>query len=206
MVAAQPLKSRPPLTLRIKVGLGATVLSLAILVYPGQMALPLNVLTPLMPTMHGCANFGGPLVAVAFFGLAILLSLALICLGILAIVATALRWRFGLVTAVLINATVASLLMMTPLDYSASGDPGALSLYVLLTICAVIPLAATVLLLSPKVFGAWLKSGRSFTVTAVAAGLLLVPGAAGAVDLGSQVSGISAQPAAAVTTPIGPAC
>jgi hypothetical protein len=64
-------------------------------------------------------------------------------------------------------------------------------------ICALIPGTAVVALLSPTVFGAWWRSGRPFIATAAAVGLLLLPGGAGVVSLGSQIAGLSTpQPAA----------
>jgi len=163
-----------------------TAVSLVLLVYPGFMALPVIALTPLIPHTGGCANFGAGIVAVAFFGVAFLLSAALIVVGILAIIGTALRSRIGLVGAVLINAVVISLLLMTPLDFSARQG-----FDVVLTVGAFIPAAAMALLLSPAVFGSWWHAGRPFVATVVAAGLLLLPGAAGTAVLGLQAAGMS---------------
>jgi hypothetical protein len=177
---------RPPLSRRIKVGLVLTGVSLVLLIFPGYMALPLTALTPLMPHTGGCANFGAGIVAVAFFGLAFLLSAALIVLGILAIIGSALRSRIGLVGAVLINAVILSLLLMTPLDVAAQHG-----FDIFLTVSALIPAAALALLLSPAVFGSWWHGGRPFVATAAAAGLLLLPGAAGSVVLGFEMAGMS---------------
>ena len=74
----QPAVISPPLDRRIKFGIGATVVSLVILVYPGQMVLPLNALFPLMPRMGGCANFAAPVLFIAFLLLALVLSCVLI--------------------------------------------------------------------------------------------------------------------------------
>ncbi|HEX9094640.1 MAG TPA: hypothetical protein VF990_00915 [Candidatus Dormibacteraeota bacterium] len=181
---------RAPINLRIKVGLVLTGVSLLLLIFPGYMALPLTALTPLIPHMSGCANFGIGLVAIAFFGLAFLISAAIIVVGVLAVIGTALRSRIGLVGACLINALVVSLLLMTPLDFSANQDPGAIGLDILLDICALIPAAALALLLSPAVFGSWWHASRPFVVMAVAVGTLLLPGAAGTISLGQQVAGM----------------
>jgi hypothetical protein len=197
---------KPPLNRRIKFGIGATVVTLVILVYPGQMALPLNALFPLMPRMGGCANFAAPFVFIAFLVLALVLSGILIGIGVIGIVLTALRKRTGLVAAALLNATVVSLLLMSPLAYSTSADPGAFSLYVLLDVCALVPATALVLLLSPTMFSSWWHSRVPFVATAVAAGLLLLPGAAGAVAFGFDVRDLSApqpastQPASSVSS------
>ncbi len=177
---------RPPVNLRIKVGLVLTGVSLVLLVYPGFMALPVIALTPLIPHTGGCANFAAGIVAVAFFGLAFLLSAALIVLGILGIIGTVLRSRIGLAVAVLINAVVLSLLLMPPLDVSTQHG-----FDVVLTVSALIPAAALALLLSPAVFGSWWHGGRPFVVVVVAAGLLLLPGVAGTVVLGLQMAGMS---------------
>ncbi len=165
------------------------------------MALPLTALTPLMPHTGGCANFAAPIVFVAFFGLAILISAALIGLGIAAIVLTALRIRVGLLGAIAINAVVMSLLLASSLGFSLGTDPGALSLYFFLGACAVIPAAALALLLSPATFASWWRAPRAFVVTAIAVVVLLVPGAIGLVSLGLQAGGVfPVQPA--VATPV----
>lgn len=195
--AEQPARSKPPLTRRVKFGIGATVVSLVILVYPGMMALPLTALIPLMPRMQGCANFGAPLVFLAFFALAFLLSGLLIGSGIVAVVLVALRKRIGILGAVVLNAAVCSLLLMAPLDYSAKADSEGFSLYVLLAIFALVPAAALVLLLSPRVFSSWALASRPFIAAAVATVLFLLPGAAGVVALGFQARNLYApQPAA----------
>jgi hypothetical protein len=193
----QAAPTRPVLTRRIKVGIGATVVTLVVLFFPGQMVLPLAVLTPFMPRTSGCFNFGAGIVALAFFGLSFLISLALIGLGIAAAVALLVRKRIGLVGAVLVNAVAMSLMLMTPLEFSPSVDPGIFGLYALFTVCALIPAAALVSLLSPSVFDPWWRSRRPFIATAVAAGLLLLPGVAGTVVLGFQIaSTFASQPTA----------
>jgi hypothetical protein len=198
---------RPPLPRRIKFGLGATGVSLLLLILPGQMVLPLTAMTRLMPRWTGCANFGSPALGLAFFGLAILISCALIGLGIAAIAGTALRNRFGLVGAVAINAVVISLLLATPLNLWLVRDSDALGLYIRLDTYALVPAAALVLLLSPTTFASWWRSPRAFLVTAVATALLLLPGAAGLVSLGIQVGGMSSsQPAASPYSTSGPGC
>lgn len=186
MTGPQAAPIRPPLNLRIKVGLVLTGVSLVLLIFPGYMALPLTALTPLMPRMGGCPDIRAGIVLLAFFGLAFLLSAGLIVVGIVAIIGTALRSGIGLVGAVLINAVVLSLLLMTPLDFSAQHG-----FDVFLTVPALIPAAALALLLSPAVFRSWWHASRPFVATAVAAGLLLLPGAAGTVVLGLQMAGMS---------------
>src|ERR1700694_4367388 len=95
---------RPALTRRTKLGIWATVVALLILVYPGQMALPASLLTPLVPRVTGCASMGMAVYVVAVFGLAYVISGVLIGLGIVAVIGAAYRNRFGLVGAVLVNA------------------------------------------------------------------------------------------------------
>ncbi len=202
-----PVAIRPTLARRTRIGIGATVVTLVLLVYPGQMVLPVTAMTPLMPRAGGCGNFLIGIVGLAFFGLAFLVSGALIGLGIVAVAAASRGNRIGLVGAVLINAVVISLLLMTPLGFSPTQDLGAFGLYAVLTICAVIPATALVLLLSPTDFGSRWQSGRPFIATAVAAGLLLLPGAAGTVALGLQVVSVtSSHPAASATAPTSARC
>jgi len=188
---------RPILARRTKIGIGATVATLVLLVYPGQMALPMSALSPLMPRMSGCANFAMGFIGLAFFGLAFVISGVLIGLGIVAVAAAARGNRKGVIGSVLINAVVISLLLMTPLEFSPNVDAGVFGLYAVLTVCAVIPATALVLLLSPTTFRSSWHSRRPFLATAIAAGLLLLPGAAATVALGFQVASYaSSQPAA----------
>jgi hypothetical protein len=193
-----PAPTRPALPRRIKVGIGATVVTLVILVYPGQMALPASLLTPLVPRVTGCANMGMAVVVVALFGVAYVISGVLVGLGIVAITLTARRNRIGLVGAVLINAITISLLLTAAVPFAPAFaitpglDPAVLGLFELLGVCALVPAAAIVALLSPTVFRSWWRSGRPFVATFAAVGLLLIPGAAGVVVLGSQIAGMSA--------------
>ena len=201
----EPPAIKPRLTRRIKFGIAATAASVMLLVFPGQMVLPLYALFPLIPR-GGCANFLAGFIFVAVLAVGFILSVVLIILGILFVVLATLRKRTGLVGAVLLNAVIFSLLLLIPLDSQPSTDPGALGLYVLLAICALIPAAALVLLLSRTVFRSWWQSSGPFIATAVAAGLLVLPGAAGTVALGFQVRDFVApqpavaQPASSVTS------
>jgi len=96
-----------------------------------------------------------------------------------------------------------SLLLLTPLDFSLSQDPGALILYIFLGACALIPAAALVLLLSPTTCASWWRAPRAFLVTAIVTAVLLLPGAVELVSLGLHAAGVSSvQPAA--TTPVTP--
>ena len=188
---AQP---KPSLPRRVKVGIGATVVSLVFLAYPGQFALPVIVLIPLMPKSTGCFNFLAPFVFLLFVGVSLLLSVAIVGVGIVAVVLAALRFQAGLVMAVVFNAIVASLLLIGPLSFSAYGAPdqGEFGLFALLAGCAIVPIAALVLLLVPAAY----RSSRVFTVTALAAALLLLPGVAGGVAFGLELAGFTvSQPA-----------
>ena len=203
------MPDNPALTRRrvprpLKFGLGVTAVSLVLLILPGEMGLPFTALTPFMPHTSGCANFFGPVLFLGFFVLAVLISGALITLGTVAVVLAALGNRFGLLGAIAINAVVMSLLLGSPLGFSLGQDPGALSLYVFLSVCALIPAAALVLLLSPTTFASWWRAPRAFLVTAIVTGVLLLPGAIGLVSLGLQVSSVSAvQPATPTPTGVG---
>jgi hypothetical protein len=207
MLGGNSVSTRPPLPRRINVGLVATGISLLLLVNPGQMALPFLALDPLMPRVSGCANFGAPIMFLAFFALAMLISVVLIGLGIAAIVTTALRIRLGLIGAIALNAVVMTLLLVGSLSFPVNGGSGALSLDIVLCVCALIPAAALVLLLSPSTFASWWRWPRVFTITVVATALLLLPGAAGLVSLGVQAAGLSsAQPAATTSLIPGVGC
>jgi len=184
---------KPALPRRVKVGIAATAVTLVILFYPGQMVLPMAVLSLFMPRAYGCGSFVG-IAALLFFGLAYLISGVLVGLGIISLIAVALRNRVGLVGAVLIDAVAISLMLMTPLEFSPSQDSGVFGLDALFAACALIPATALVSLLSPGVFASWWHSGRPFIAAAAAAGLLLLPGAAGTVTLGYQIASVSSPP------------
>jgi hypothetical protein len=155
-----------------------------------------------MPRSYGCASFAVGIVAIVFFGLAYLISAALIGLGALAVIGVRRRSRTGLVGAVLVNAVSISLLLMTPLEFSGNRDPLFLGTYAVLMVSAVIPAIGLVSLLSPTVFGSWWRPGVPFIATAVAAGLLLVPGVVGLVALGVQIEGMSTpQPTISTVSP-----
>lgn len=180
--------------MRTKVGIGATVLTLLILVIPGQMELPLTVLIPLMPKNHSCFNPAAPFVFLVFLGLGLFLSLGLFAVGIVGVVLAAIGTRAGLVMSVLFNAVVTSLLLIPPITFSAYGppDPGSLGLFAVLAVCAIVPVAAMVLLLVPAAY----RWSRLFMATALVAGLLLVPGAVGGVAFGLELAGLTViQPA-----------
>jgi len=180
---------KPRLPLRAILGLCATGVSLFILVFPGQMLLPAFALMPVYPRTGGCANFLAPVVFLAFFALGIIISLALIVVGITAIVLTALRVRGGLVTSVVMNAIIATLLLVMPLSAAGFGalDQGVVGLYALAAVCAVFPLAGTILLLAPSLY----SSSRTHVATLITAGMLLLPGAAGLTVLGLDLSGVA---------------
>jgi hypothetical protein len=190
---------KPRLPLRVILGLCATGVSLFILVFPGEMILPAFALMPVFPRMGGCANFLAPVVFLAFFALGVIISLVLVVVGITAIVLTAKRVRGGLTTAVVVNAVVAMLLLVTPLSAAGSStlDQGTLALYTLAAVCAVFPLAGTILLLAPALHG----SSRRYVATLIATGLLLLPGAAGLTVLGLDLGGAAVFPASS-TTPV----
>ena len=190
---------KPRLPLRVIIGLCATGVSLFILVLPGELILPAFALTPLYPRMGGCANFLAPLVFVAFLALGVVISLALIGVGITAIVLTATRVRGGLATAVVVNAIIATLLLVMPLSEPGRGglDEGSLGLYTLAAVCSVFPLAATILLLAPSLY----RASRTYVAMLIATGLLLLPGAGGLTVLGLELGG-AAVFSAPSTTPV----
>jgi len=194
---------RPRMLWRIRIGLGLTALTLVIVVYPGMMALPLAVLSPLMPTPHGCFNFLAPFLFLGFLAAGGLISLSIIGLGIFAVFMGGARFRVGLVIAVLVDALVASLLLLAPVTdtgYLSSGHD--LRVFALFSAFAVIPIGAMVLLLLPSAY----RGPRLFVATTAAAILVLVPGAVGAAAFGLQAAGISIPPSAATpsTSPQGP--
>jgi hypothetical protein len=179
---------KPSLPLRIRVGIWVTVASLIILVYPGQMSLPLVILDPLMPRTGGCFSPLGPIVFLLFFGVGYLMSLLLLGLGIAAVVMASRGTRRGLVMAVQVNAVVASLLLIPAL----AADHGELGTFGLLAVVAVVPLTAMVLLLFPSAY----RSSRQFLITTLVAAVLLVPAAFGVVALGQDLAGVGVpQPA-----------
>jgi hypothetical protein len=191
---------KPPLTGRLKFGIGLTALSVVILVFPGGLALPVYALIAFLPRPGGCAASGAAIVFVAFLVAGLVLSGLLIAFGIATVVLTALRKRTSLVAAVLFNAIVVSLLVLAPLGYPTSSDSARLGVYVTLAICAVIPVTALVLLLSPAAFSSWFHSRGPFVVTCVLVGLLLLPGPVGLVSLGGPVHDLFfAQHAASVS-------
>jgi hypothetical protein len=205
--AGQVGSVQPTLNRRTKLGVGATLATLVVVFYPGQMVLPLSFLSPLMPRSYGCGSFAVGIVGLVFFGLAFLMSAALIGLGALAVIGVIRRSRIGLVGAVLVNALTISLLLMAPLEFSSNRDPAFLGLYALLSVCALIPAIGLVSLLSPTVFGSWWRSGVPFIATTAAAGLLLVPGVVGLVALGAQIDNMStSQPAASPAVSTRAAC
>lgn len=191
---------KPRLSVRAVLGLVATGITLLLLVFPGDMVLPLLALTPVFPHMGGCANFLAPLVALAFFGVGILLSFALIVTGIVAIVLTALQVRGGSAIAVVLNAIVATLLLVTPLSMGSPGglDQGMLGLAVLTAAAAVFPLAGTVLLSTRSLY----RSSRAYVATLIVAVVLLLPGAAGLTVLALDLGGIGVFQTV-TTTPVG---
>lgn len=208
MVAVQPAVARRPLPKRIKLGIALSVLGLVTLVYPGEMILPISVLQPFWPGVHGCANFLAPVLFLVFFGVATGLTFLILLAGTLALIFTGLGKRAGLIAAVLVDAGVASLLLMTPLSFPSvdvSADPGVLGLYGLMDVCALFPAAGLVLLLSPRLFAAWLPTGRAFAATCVAVGLLLVPGAFGTVEFARQAIAAQSPPPHVTTTAPGTA-
>jgi hypothetical protein len=200
--AAVVVARKPRLPLRATLGLIATGISLVILVFPGDMILPLFALMPVTPHMGGCANFLAPLVALAFFGLGILLSLGLIVVGIVAIVLTALRERGGPTMAVVVNAIVATLLLVMPFSLGGPGgiDQSGLGLAVLTAVAAAIPLAGALFLLGRSLY----RSSRTYVATLVTAAVLLLPGAAGLTVLALDLGGIAVLQTQ-TTTPAGQA-
>lgn len=188
---------RPRLPLRAILGLCATGISLFLLVFPGDLILPAFALTPVYPRVGGCANFLAPLLLLAFFVLGVVISLVLIVVGITAIVLTATRARGGVVMSVVVNAVIATLLLVMPLSAAGPGglSQGEVGLYSLAAVCAVFPLAGTILLLAPSLYG----SSRLHMATLIATGLLLLPGAGGLTVLGLDLGGAAVLQAPSAT-------
>jgi len=199
---AQPAQPRRPVPRRIKFGIGLTVLSLVILVLPGTMELPLSALEPLQPRMGGCANLLIPLVGVAFFVIGFLLSAALIVFGIVAVILAGMGRGFGLVASILVNAVVATLLLLPSITFGPGPvDPQELGLFGLLAACAVVPVAAVALLLRPAEFRSHWPSRRPLAAICVIVALVLAPGAAGLVGFGLELGGFNVQHVQ-TTTPV----
>lgn len=191
---AQPAQPRRPVPLRIRFGIGLTVLSLVILVLPGTMELPLSALEPLWPHMGGCANLLIPLVGLAFFAVGFLLSAALIVFGIVAVILAGMGRSFGLISSILVNAVVATLLLLPSITFGPGPvDPQELGLFGLLAACAVVPIAAVALLLQPAEFRSRWRSPRPLAAICVIVALVLAPGAVGLAAFGLELGGINVQ-------------
>ncbi len=190
----QPARVRRPVARRIKVGIGLTVVSLVILVLPGTMELPLSALEPLWPHMGGCANFLIPLVLLAFFAIGFLLSAALIVFGIVAVILAGMGKAFGLIASILVNAVVATLLLLPSITFGPGPvDPQELGLFGLLAACAVVPIAAVALLLRPAEFRSRWRSPGPLAAICVIVALLLAPGAVGLATFGLELGGFNVQ-------------
>jgi hypothetical protein len=149
---------------RIKVGLVATIGALILLVYPGSWVLPVNALAVLLP--RGCTN-----------------GFALLILA----VSAAQRVQAGLVVAILIDMTIATLLLIPSLTFPwTQADRSSLSTSALTAVLAVIPLTADLLLVEPRAY----SSKRTFQATLIASGVILVPGLAGVIAFGLELAGL----------------
>jgi len=203
-LAVAPPRRR--ISVRLIVGLILTGLSLFLLFFPGDMLLPIFDI-PVMPRMGGCANFLGPVIFLFFLLLGVVVSIALIIVGIVAIVLTATKVRGGLTMAVVVDAVIASLLLMPSLgelNYGAT-DSGQLGTAAVTAVFAVIPLAATVLLLARSQY----RSRHSFVAALVATCLVLAPGGVGVAVLALELGGVIQAPSGSSTvqtTANRPAC
>jgi hypothetical protein len=169
------------LSRRIKFGLVATVGALALLVYPGSFVLPINALAVLLP--RGCSNGFEALILVPTLAINVILMTA----GVAAVVSAAQRVQAGLVLAVLIDVTIATLFLIPSITFPwRHADIGSLSTAALTALVAVIPLAAAILLLEPRAY----SSKRTLQATLVASGVILAPGLAGVIAFGLELTGL----------------
>lgn len=176
----------PPLPPRVIVGLCLAGVTLLLLVVPGDMILPILVLPA--PHVGGCFNPLAGLFMVIVFGLGFLLSLLLIGVGTVGIVLATKRVRGGLITAVLVDAVIATLFLASPLSFTPGEFASSSELMrngVFYMLFALVPLASAVLLLTPKPY----RSSRAFVVTLIVACLLLLPGAGGVTAFAIEVMG-----------------
>jgi hypothetical protein len=175
------MRASESLSRRIKFGLVATVGALILLVYPGSWVLPINALAVLLP--RECSNGFAALILVPSFAI----NLILMTVGVAAVVSAAQRVQAGLVVAILIDVTIATLLLIPSLTFPwTEADKSSLSTSALTAVLAVIPLSAAILLVEPRAY----SSKRTFQATLIASGVILVPGLAGVIGYGLELSGL----------------
>jgi hypothetical protein len=170
---------------RIKFGLVATVGALLLLIYPGFLVLPINALAVLLPP--GCRNGFALLILVPTLAI----NMILMTVGVAAVVSAAQRAEAGLVVAILIDVTIATLFLIPSLTFSWTlADRSSVYTSALTALLAVIPLAAAILLLEPRAYA----SKRTFQATLVASGVVLAPGLAGVIAFGLELTGLISLP------------
>ena len=170
---------------RIKFGLVATVGALVLLIYPGSWVLPLNALALLLP--RGCSNGFAVLILVP----SLAINAVLMTVGFAAVVSAAQRVQAGLVLAVLVDVTIATLLLIPSLTFPwTQADGSSLSRSAATALLAVIPLAAAGLLVEPRAY----SNKRTFQATLMASGVILVPGLAGVIAFGLELTGLITLP------------
>ena len=176
---------------RVVAGICLTTVSMLLLVFPGGFEMPLMAVAPLLSGRASpCFNFLALPLVLVVFGFGALLTVGLLAVGITAIVLTLTQVPGGLISAVLVNVVVASLYLLflsnlTPGDFSGHNELATTGLFY--SAVAAVPLAASALLLSPSLY----RTARTFVVTLVVAGILLLPGAVGLAVFGLNVAGVT---------------
>lgn len=176
--------------MRVVIGLCMTGLSVILLVFPGDLVMPMTVSAPLFRVLPSpCFNFLALPFVIALFGVGILLSIGLIVVGLTAIVLTAVQVPGGLITAVLFNVTVATLFLLVPATFSANefSSRGELATNgAFYAAAALVPLAAAALMLARSFY----RSSSSFLATVVVVSVLLLPGALSVTAFGLTLAGV----------------
>jgi hypothetical protein len=135
----------------------------------------------------GCSNGFAALILVPILAT----NLILMTVGVAAVVSAAQRVQAGLVVAILIDATVATLLLIPSLTCPwTQADRSSLSTSALTALLAVIPLAAVILLVEPRAY----STKRTFQATLIASGVILIPGLAGVIAFGLKLTGLISLP------------
>lgn len=153
--------------------------------------MPLTAVGPLFSAVPSpCSNFlAGPIV-IAVFGFGIVMSLALVAVGIAGIVLTAVQARGGLTVAVLTNVIVATLYLLLPAGFAPGefANPNeVITDGAFYSALAVPPIAGAMVLLAPSLY----RSTRTYVLTLAVAGILLLPGALGVTIFGLTVAGVA---------------
>lgn len=176
-------------SLRMKVGLIASGLTIVLLLYPGRFEIPLNALAVWLP--RGCTN--GFAAYLLVFGLAI--NLVLMVTGVAVVVSAVQRVQAGLVLTTLFDVTIATLFLIPSLTFPwTQADMSSVSYAAVTGLAALVPVTAAILLLDRRAY----SNRRAFVVTLIAFAVILAPGIAGAIAFGAELSGLVALPPPAI--------